>query len=130
YQENSTSYNRLYNLHTTSFHTDTYAKVYKKINSSFFFSSRRRHTRFSRDWSSDVFSSDLSLESAVHLYRQPAGHHPEAIAGPYGRDPPVGLHRRRETGHRQTLPGTSFAQTGGSAEKTTEHHRCCHSPGD
>src|SRR5690606_40033299 len=25
-----------------------------------FFSSRRRHTRFSRDWSSDVCSSDLS----------------------------------------------------------------------
>src|SRR5207302_7127400 len=27
----------------------------------FFFSSRRRHTRFSRDWSSDVCSSDLDL---------------------------------------------------------------------
>src|SRR5205809_4211526 len=27
--------------------------------SSFFFSSRRRHTRCSRDWSSDVCSSDL-----------------------------------------------------------------------
>src|SRR5690606_4066181 len=29
---------------------------------SFFFSSRRRHTRFSRDWSSDVCSSDLGFE--------------------------------------------------------------------
>src|SRR6266511_3852901 len=28
----------------------------------FFFSSRRRHTRFSRDWSSDVCSSDLGGE--------------------------------------------------------------------
>src|SRR5436309_4953995 len=28
----------------------------------FFFSSRRRHTRFSRDWSSDVCSSDLLKE--------------------------------------------------------------------
>src|SRR5256886_9638424 len=28
---------------------------------SFFFSSRRRHTRFDCDWSSDVCSSDLSL---------------------------------------------------------------------
>src|SRR5690606_2445946 len=28
----------------------------------FFFSSRRRHTRFSRDWSSDVCSSDLFFE--------------------------------------------------------------------
>src|SRR5436309_3779658 len=29
----------------------------------FFFSSRRRHTRFSRDWSSDVCSSDLPRQS-------------------------------------------------------------------
>src|SRR5690606_39472775 len=29
----------------------------------FFFSSRRRHTRFSRDWSSDVCSSDLRIKS-------------------------------------------------------------------
>src|SRR5690606_39619824 len=29
------------------------------ISLFFFFSSRRRHTRFSRDWSSDVCSSDL-----------------------------------------------------------------------
>src|SRR5690606_40836518 len=28
----------------------------------FFFSSRRRHTRFSRDWSSDVCSSDLACQ--------------------------------------------------------------------
>src|SRR5690606_41219303 len=31
------------------------------------FSSRRRHTRFSRDWSSDVCSSDLALETAHAL---------------------------------------------------------------
>src|SRR5690606_19901626 len=30
---------------------------------AFFFSSRRRHTRFSRDWSSDVCSSDLDWSS-------------------------------------------------------------------
>src|SRR5690606_41014861 len=30
----------------------------------FFFSSRRRHTRFSRDWSSDVCSSDLCVDMA------------------------------------------------------------------
>src|SRR5436305_336487 len=29
---------------------------------SFFFSSRRRHTRCGRDWSSDVCSSDLDAE--------------------------------------------------------------------
>src|SRR6266511_5774576 len=31
----------------------------KKLIVSFLFSSKRRHTRFSRDWSSDVCSSDL-----------------------------------------------------------------------
>src|SRR6266498_5083488 len=31
----------------------------------FFFSSRRRHTRCGRDWSSDVCSSDLGLEHEV-----------------------------------------------------------------
>src|SRR5690606_24788735 len=35
--------------------------------SLFFFSSRRRHTRFSRDWSSDVCSSDLSPSARVSL---------------------------------------------------------------
>src|SRR6266478_9321040 len=31
----------------------------RSLYSSFFFSSRRRHTRFDCDWSSDVCSSDL-----------------------------------------------------------------------
>src|SRR5690606_40711217 len=35
----------------------------------FFFSSRRRHTRFSRDWSSDVCSSDL--EAPAYATRRP-----------------------------------------------------------
>src|SRR5690606_39799640 len=38
----------------------------------FFFSSRRRHTRFSRDWSSDVCSSDLHHPLTRHLPSQPA----------------------------------------------------------
>src|SRR5690606_30319149 len=33
----------------------------------FFFSSRRRHTRFSRDWSSDVCSSDLKTALGIYL---------------------------------------------------------------
>src|SRR5690606_23658836 len=33
----------------------------------FFLSSRRRHTRFSRDWSSDVCSSDLGRLNLVEL---------------------------------------------------------------
>src|SRR3712207_8677072 len=35
--------------------------------SSFFFSSRRRHTIYWRDWSSDVCSSDLMDESRIGL---------------------------------------------------------------
>src|SRR5699024_11875375 len=35
----------------------------------FFFSSRRRHTRSKRDWSSDVCSSDLlTIHSIFHTY--------------------------------------------------------------
>src|SRR3712207_9197501 len=34
----------------------------------FFFSSRRRHTRYWRDWSSDVCSSDLSLYIDMDYY--------------------------------------------------------------
>src|SRR5690606_41051058 len=36
-----------------------------------FFSSRRRHTRFSRDWSSDVCSSDLRDEAATASREMP-----------------------------------------------------------
>src|SRR6266508_5814691 len=35
----------------------------------FFFSSRRRHTRWPRDWSSDVCSSDLILERSIDRMR-------------------------------------------------------------
>src|SRR3712207_7506632 len=40
---------------------------------SFFFSSRRRHTRYWRDWSSDVCSSDLAvnLKFTVSLRKIP-----------------------------------------------------------
>src|SRR5690606_41193535 len=33
--------------------------------------SRRRHTRFSRDWSSDVCSSDLKQEISKHMFEIP-----------------------------------------------------------
>src|SRR5690606_40518195 len=49
------------------------------LSCAFFFSSRRRHTRFSRDWSSDVCSSDLQADgtytsaagelAGVHVYK-------------------------------------------------------------
>src|SRR3989475_8059640 len=38
----------------------------------FFFSSRRRHTRFDCDWSSDVCSSDLNAYQKVGMFGMPA----------------------------------------------------------
>ena len=51
----------------------------------FFFSSRRRHTRFKCDWSSDVCSSDLLrakgyLESGIGLITNP---YPKAYPNPH-----------------------------------------------
>src|SRR5690606_40855765 len=48
----------------------------------FFFSSRRRHTSFSRDWSSDVCSSDL-FEGTIEVATNSDGPHQvwiEAVA--------------------------------------------------
>src|SRR2546422_7080875 len=42
-------------------------RVIERIYHIFFFSSRRRHTRCSRDWSSDVCSSDLAWRRAQAL---------------------------------------------------------------
>src|SRR5699024_4682756 len=42
------------------------------ISSTFIFSSRRRHTRSKRDWSSDVCSSDLWLLHHLQRRRGPA----------------------------------------------------------
>src|SRR2546429_4621556 len=40
-------------------------KASRVVSGVFFFSSRRRHTRCSRDWSSDVCSSDLILSRTL-----------------------------------------------------------------
>src|SRR5690606_40016942 len=46
------------------------------------FASRRRHTRFSRDWSSDVCSSDLSLQitAVVAAMAHRVAAHDKAVA--------------------------------------------------
>src|SRR5690625_5903647 len=60
----------------------------------FFFSSRRRHTRWPRDWSSDVCSSDLSSRpsaggvacpTASRPYPDRLGSLPAHLAGEIGR---------------------------------------------
>src|SRR5699024_2816763 len=49
----------------------------------FFFSSRRRHTRSKRDWSSDVCSSDLAFFSVLVISATPVGKIPSRIVGSY-----------------------------------------------
>src|SRR3989442_10256054 len=75
---------------------------------SFFFSSRRRHTRCGRDWSSDVCSSDLILESG--------------LGGVTGCDVtqimPIGT-VAHETGHGFGLP--DLYSTDGSSEGIGEY---------
>src|SRR5690606_16401493 len=54
---------------------------------AFFFSSRRRHTRFSRDWSSDVCSSDLLKSKEPLIILGTREHFPQygnRIKGPKG----------------------------------------------
>src|SRR5207302_8243160 len=50
----------------------------------FFFSSRRRHTRFSRDWSSDVCSSDLPARCAPMTHSELAIKHRSQLLPPAG----------------------------------------------
>src|SRR5690606_39695340 len=62
----------------------------------FFFSSRRRHTRFSRDWSSDVCSSDLAFKS-VGAFAEGVGVRGESVLGESGGGAAVG--EDQWTGH-------------------------------
>src|SRR2546430_3912419 len=45
----------------------------------FFFSSRRRHTRFDCDWSSDVCSSDLPFDGTGAVVLEPMGYRFETL---------------------------------------------------
>src|SRR5689334_24526377 len=85
--------------------------------SFFFFSSRRRHTRWNCDWSSDVCSSDLALLAqlldditfgdvrALHLVPELVHHfgdarHADAADADEVDDPDVGAHRLRSEERR------------------------------
>src|SRR5687768_674037 len=88
----------------------------------FFFSSRRRHTRCSRDWSSDVCSSDLS-------YRNPESHNAEIRCTRDNHSPISTLERHAASDPVDTgslvlathEPARSFSQLG--QESFTELHR-------
>src|SRR5437660_2569425 len=66
----------------------------------FFFSSRRRHTRWPRDWSSDVCSSDLG-DDPDHGSQLPAQQHVSAV--PQGAVDSVSVPRRQNADARRPL---------------------------
>src|SRR5439155_16978373 len=65
--------------------------------STFFFSSRRRHTRWPRDWSSDVCSSDLLMHEENDQSDCEPAHAPLSISRP----PPLRGQRRRRSEERR-----------------------------
>src|SRR2546430_9105326 len=52
-----------------------------KVSCFFFFSSRRRHTRFDCDWSSDVCSSDLRSSIRLCIGRQSSERQRRSVTG-------------------------------------------------
>src|SRR5690625_6095621 len=72
----------------------------------FFFSSRRRHTRWPRDWSSDVCSSDVLEIVRVHGRGEARG---EPGTAEVGRDEPgrAEPHRRLPRGPQCVLMATT-----------------------
>src|SRR2546429_1846548 len=75
----------------------------------FFFSSRRRHTRCSRDWSSDVCSSDLSV-----IEREIGGglfvEHADADGGCRHIEPGARVHRAIDDGADAAVQRKSSAR--------------------
>src|SRR5699024_11834707 len=83
------------------------------FDSLFFFSSRRRHTRSKRDWSSDVCSSDLcSADPATS-----AAH--ERPVGRLLARPPRPPHHHSRSARR--TPPTSPADRAASPSRSEEH---------
>src|SRR5699024_11229844 len=66
--------------------------IFSFVDGIFFFSSRRRHTRSKRDWSSDVCSSDLM---SFLLTNSSAPSSPSSLAVPLRLTPPKRSEERR-----------------------------------
>src|SRR5690606_39409026 len=79
----------------------------------FFFSSRRRHTRFSRDWSSDVCSSDLG-SAADQIYHGVMDH------GANDKSPVRSMGKAPGPVPRLSLPGGRSVISQGHAPPVTD----------
>src|SRR4030066_1598504 len=69
----------------------------------FFFSSRRRHTRFKCDWSSDVCSSDLGFVAQITQRLRVLRHKPRLLG--------LALHLAHDNAQYRALPFDDFLQT-------------------
>src|SRR5690606_39919493 len=78
----------------------------------FFFSSRRRHTRFSRDWSSDVCSSDLG-SAGIDVRRRARWRNPAKTV--------LNLSRRRT--FKLKIQGSADAENGDQTVEDPWMHR-------
>src|SRR5690606_41145994 len=97
----------------------------------FFFSSRRRHTIFSRDWSSDVCSSDLEWAVSprrapwARLFRRPARRRPPPQpARRRHRPPPThpSTRRRPRRGRKSVVEGGRVGVGGGGVVLRAVRH--------
>src|SRR5205809_7578741 len=77
----------------------------------FFFSSRRRHTRCSRDWSSDVCSSDLVLERVADRLRERVGEARDRRAFLRHHDEEIGRASCRERVYISVVPDAFYKKT-------------------
>src|SRR3712207_8738558 len=78
----------------------------------FFFSSRRRHTRYWRDWSSDVCSSDLIKFGGTSVGSGAAFARAAAISAGAARERPVAVVVSAMSGTTDTLLGYADATSG------------------
>src|SRR5438876_495201 len=81
----------------------------------FFFSSRRRHTRWTGDWSSDVCSSDLFAQKALGQWKDLGRRVHSALFQPVGV-----LHLYRKTDTQITVTADVLSRLGVAYEKLSQ----------
>src|SRR5260370_17954160 len=89
----------------------------------FFFSSRRRHTRFKCDWSSDVCSSDLIDPRDIHVHDPPCTHEHGCRA-----DRAHGYHADRSADRKQTIAKRAAVSTRSEERRVGKECRSRWSP--
>src|SRR6202041_3805138 len=82
-----------------------------RLSSALFFSSRRRHTRSLRDWSSDVCSSDLTNWPAV--VQKKDSHTPSTVGEDYSGSPCTGTLIAATLDHNCAVPASAGEDSSG-----------------